>query len=155
MIKKFLFFKELMRETFEQFYTGEKTFLLAIISRTKNRYRIMKLEKLSDLYCICCGRTVCVTLSKRLEINFEYYRCRGAPRWEASTLLVWQIRSVSPSFCLPLCRYQQLVPSTEKYRQASLLLFAVTVRPLVNYILLLWYGGLCSIRLNGSLSCPI
>lgn len=155
MIKKFLFFIELMRESFKEFYTGEKTFRLAIISRTKNRYRMMKLKKLWDLYSICCGRTVCVTLSKRLEINFEYYRCRGAPLWEASTLLVWQIRSVSPSFCLPLCRYQQLVPSTEKYRQASLLLFAVSVHPLVNYILLLWYKGLCSIQLNGSLPCPI
>lgn len=32
------------------------------------------------------------------EINFEHYRCRGAPRREANTLLAWQIRSISPSY---------------------------------------------------------
>lgn len=54
----------------------------------KNCFRRMKLEQVSGLCSIRCGRMVCVTLSKRLEINFEYYRCRGAPRREASTLLV-------------------------------------------------------------------
>lgn len=77
----------------------------------------MKLEEVPGLCSIRCGRMVRVTLSKRLEINFEYYRCRGAPRREASTLLVWQIRSASPSSTLP---YKQPVPSAEKHRACYL-----------------------------------